>query len=165
MDTMIHKAAILMVLLAVAAPFPAQISSQATSVTLRARVEESVSVRAFAIPVAQAPGDNAQANPVGLNVLLDWRLQGARIYRVGYGLEADDEPSRDAQHPGFFSLRQLEAKAAAFSFLSASSDQPAVLGVWGNTDREPTGAASLLLTVPPSDEATTATLRITVAVF
>jgi hypothetical protein len=165
MDTMIPKAAMLMVLLAVAAPLPAQISSSAAAVTLHARVEESVSVRAFPISMVQTLRDGAQSNPVALNVLLDWRLQGARIYRVGYGLEADDEPSRDRQHPRFFSLRQLEANAAGFSFLSASNDQPIVLGVWGDTNRAPSGMASLLLRVPSSDGDTTATLRITVAVF
>jgi hypothetical protein len=155
----------LMVLLGVTAPLPAQVSSRAASVTLVAHVEESVSVRAYAISMAEAYGDSAQPNLVALHVLLDWRLQGARIYRVGYGLEEDDGSSRDAQHRGFFSLHQLEAKAAAFAFMSSRSDQPAVLGVWGNTNPDQTGQASFLLAMPSSGDATTGTVRITIAVF
>jgi hypothetical protein len=154
-----------MALLVVAAPVQAQISSQAASVTLHARVEESVSVKAYSISVAQPPGHGGRLNPVALHVLLNWRLQGARVYRVGYGLQADDEPLPEAEHREFFSLRELEAKAAAFCLLPASGDRPTVLGVWGNTDQDPSGMASLLLTVPFSDADAAATLRITLAVF
>jgi hypothetical protein len=159
------KVVFLMVLPALAATLPAQVRSQAASVTLRARVEESVSVRAYPISLPQAEREGDESPAAALHILLDWRLQGARVYRVGYGLEEDDETTSAAVHPGFFSLRQLQAKAAAFSFMSTSSDQPAVLGVWGNADRDPTGAASFLLAVPSRGEATTGTVRITVAVF
>jgi hypothetical protein len=59
----------------------------------------------------------------------------------------------------------MEAQAAAFSFLAARSDQPAVLAVWGNVNRDPTGAASFLLVLPPTDQAQGGTLRVSVAVF
>jgi hypothetical protein len=164
MDAMIAKAAILTVLLSVAAPVSAQIRSSSASVTLHARVEESASIKAFAVSVAGADRDSTQPNLVALHVLLDWRLRNARVYRVGYGLEEDDRAPRTAQRPGLFSLRQLEAKAAAFAFMSAG-DQPALLGAWGNTDQDPTGAASFLLAVPSGRDAASSTVRITIAVF
>jgi hypothetical protein len=48
--------------------------------------------------------------------------------------------------------------------MSSGSDQPGVLGVWGNTNADPTGQASFLLAVPPG-AGTTDTVRITIAAF
>jgi hypothetical protein len=165
MDATILRAIMIMVLPAVAGAGLAQIRSQAASVTLIARVEESVSLKAFPISLAQAAADNAKPNQAALHLLLDWRLQEGRTYHVGYGLEEREVPSPGGTDPRFFSLRQMEAQAPAFSFLAATSDQPAVLGVWGDTDRARTGAASFLLVLPSRSPAQSATLRISVAVF
>jgi hypothetical protein len=165
MDATILRAIMVMVLPAVAATGLAQVRSQGVSVTLIARVEESVSIKAFPISLAPAAGDRTKPNQTALHVLLDWRLQEGRTYHVGYGLEERDAPSPGATDPRFFSLRQMEAQAAAFSFLAARSDQPAVLGVWGDTNRDRTGAASFLLVLPSTDQAQSGTLRISVAVF
>lgn len=165
MSIMLRGILLILVLLGVATTGLSQVSSEGASVTLNARVEESVTVRAFPVSTGEASLHTAQPNPTALHVLLDWRLQGGRTYRVGYGLEGNDKPSAVVTLPEFLSLRQLQAQAAAFSFLPARRDQPVVLGVWGDTNREPTGAASFLLAVPSADETQSDTLRISVAVF
>ncbi|MBZ5516902.1 MAG: hypothetical protein LAN62_19050 [Acidobacteriia bacterium] len=164
-DAAILRAIVIAVLLAVASTGLAQQRSQAVSVTLIARVEESVSIGALPMSLAPAAGEDTEPNQSALHVLLDWRLLEGRTYRVGYEWEEGEAHSLGAKDPNYFSLRQMEAQAAAFSFLAPRTNHPEVLGVWGDTDRQRSGAASFLLVSPATNRAHGGTMRISVAVF
>jgi hypothetical protein len=165
MGATIVRAIMIMLLPAVAAAGLAQVRSQAVSVALIARVEESVSIKALPVSLAPAAGGKEQPNQAALHVLLDWTLQGGRTYHVGFALEEGPVPSPGVTETRYFSLRGMEAQAAAASFLAARSDQPEVLGVWGDTNPDRTGAAGFLLVLPSTDQAQGGTLRVSIAVF
>jgi hypothetical protein len=147
-----------------ALPVFAQVNSPATSVTLVARVQESVAVQHVVLLDTQADR-NDQAAPHGaLLVSFQWRFDQGKNIQMKCALNPDQE-NRSAPSPTHFaSLSKLASASAAFAFQSQRQLNVMALGPVPDPEQTRVGTVNFLVGVnqPNSD---VHTIRISFGVF
>lgn len=156
---------VLIAVVMVTAPAFAQLRSGAASVTLIVTVQESFSVRYSEVPAAEPFSAGSQSPPRALFLVLNWRLRPSSSFVVNPGSNADAHADSFPSSSGFVSLSRLGASAAASSFLPVEQHQPVVLAKWGDSEDKPTGVASILVALPPSDHTDGQVVTVSVAAF
>ena len=156
---------IMLVLAASAVTGWAQVRSNAASVTLYARIEESFSLQHLVVPTGQSfVGDSAPA-PQALLIGLGWTLRHAREFKVGFRHLRPADATSPASGYSLMSLRQLSVMPQVFSFMPMETSGPPVLGAWGDNEEDPVGQASLLMALPRPDKGEAVTVLISVVIL
>ena len=140
----------------------AQVRSGTASVTLRARVEESLSLQHVSLPLAQAVGEDQEPAPRALVVSLGWALRPGLSFQIASQTERRVGDEFTISRHGPMSLRQLEISSHAFSFMPSPTGQLALLGTSGTIDEDAAGRAVLMMLLPTPLEGEELTVRISI---
>ena len=140
----------------------AQIRSGTASVTLRARVEESLSLQHVSVPLAQAVAEDQELAPRALVVSLRWALRPGRRFQLASQTERRVGDEVTISRHGPMSLRQLEISSYSFSSMPSPTGQLALLGTSGTIDEDAAGRAVLMMLLPTPLEGEELTVRISI---
>ena len=140
----------------------AQVRSGTASVTLRARVEESLSLQHVSVPLGQAVADDQELAPRALVVSLGWTLRPGRRFQIASQTERRVGDEFSISRHGPMSLRQLEISSHAFSFMPSPMGQLALLGASGKGEEDAAGRAVFMMLLPTPLEGEDLTVRISI---
>jgi hypothetical protein len=141
----------------------AQVRSNAASVTLLARMEESFSMRFVEAPSGQPFAEGGGVPAAAVQVFLHWQLRGGRTFKIAPAIEAEN--AAQTTKPELVTLSQLAVSSQVFGFLSSPRGPTNVLATWGDSEETPVGTAAILLALPTREDLEAPAYRFSVAIF
>ena len=138
----------------------AQVESRAAAVTLVARLPETFALFPAPVPATEPDPEKPPSGAQTLLVVFNWRLSHGRSFQVAYDLAEDSEGQSAASFSGVVVPSRVSAQPPISSFAPTIPARPGPLGIWGNKETDPSGAAGLLMAIPPIEQALTPTLRL-----